>query len=752
MKKQIVSPSKAIKLMMILVLIALFSSVFMTTASAQPQPRDVTAAGDGLLAEYFNLDGSPYLFNGQPLVVNGEGPLNHGWDIFCGPANLETYYQGVCARWAGAFGANGTRFQEILTGYIEAPQTGSYVFYGNIDDFIEITLLGQTYTFNLPFGEPYVLPPLTLNAGELYPISINFLNRRGVARLNLYWTLPDGTSEVVPRKYLYTRIPNQPPVADAGGPYTGLEGSPVILNASGSADPDNNIVEYAWDLDNDGVYDTIGITTQVTFDDNGTFQIGLKVTDAYGETSTDIADVNIANVPPVVDTLNIPDSVNAGASFSVSADFSDPGLEDTFTAVWDWGNGETSAGTLSNRTVTGSYVYPTAGNYTVTITITDNDGEEGSQAAFITVIQPIVYADAGPDRTVAEGEVISLDASGSYDPTGGALTFAWDFNNDGLYDDASGVAPSLSFADDGNYLIGLLVTNSTGASATDTVWITVNNVAPVAQLSGAAVDASGNFSASGSFSDPGDDVWAGTVDYGDGSGIQPLALNLDKTFSLAHTYQLAGTFTVEVCISDDDGGTGCAQAQVNYSKNRPPVADPGGPYSVREGRTIWLNASKSYDPDEDWKLTYEWDLDGDGDFGDDSGKMIEFYGKDDAVVTVWLKVTDSQGLSSIASTTVTITNVSPYIVYRHINKHARAGVPINPWFIFRDQGQFDTFSAIWDWGDGTQSEATIINDYLAIGKHVYTRPGRYKITVTLYDDDGGRATLTQWVIVHKGWR
>ncbi len=751
MKKQIISPSKEIKPIVIMVLIVLLSSTFMTTAGAQPQPRDVTATGDGLLAEYFNLDGTPYLFNGQPLVVNGEGPLDHRWEIFCQAANLETYYQGVCARWAGAFSANGTRFREILTGYIEAPQTGTYVFYGNIDDFIEITLLGQTYTFDILGGGGYTISSLNLNAGELYPIRITFLNRRGVARLNLYWTLPDGTSQVVPRKYLYTRIPNQPPVADAGGPYTGPEGSPVILDASSSTDLDNNIVEYAWDLDNDNVYEATGITAQVTYNDNGAFQVGLKVTDVYGETSTDIAEVIIANVLPVVDTLNIPDSVNAGDSFSVNADFSDPGLDDTFTAVWDWGNGETSAGILSNRAVTGSYAYSSAGNYTVTLTITDDDGGEGSQSASITVIQPIVYADAGPDRSAAEGEVTSLDASGSYDPTGGALTFVWDFNNDGLYDDASGVTPSLSFADDGNYLVGLLVTNLTGASATDTVWITVNNVAPVAQLSGAVVDASGNFSALGSFSDSGDDVWAGAVDYGDGSGIQPLALNPGKTFSLAHTYQLAGTFTVEVCISDDDGGTGCAQAQVNYSQNRPPVADPGGPYSVREGRIIWLNASKSSDPDIDLNLTYEWDLDGDGDFDDDSGKMIEFYGKDDAVLTVWLKVTDSQGLSSIASTTVTITNVPPYIVYRYINKHARVGVPITPWFIFRDQGPFDTFSAVWDWGDGTKSESTI-KGYFAIGKHTYTRPGRYKITITLYDDDGGSAILNRWVIVHKGWR
>lgn len=735
----------------VLVFILFVSNLLPVNANAQPASREVTASGGGLYAEYFDLAGNPFLFEGQPLVVNGEGPLDHGWDIPCGMDNLETYYQGVCARWAGAIGANGTAFQEILTGYLEAPQTGSYVFYGDIDDFIEITLLGVTYTFDLPTGGPYALPALNLTAGELYPISIKFLNRGGVARLNLFWTLPDGTQGVVPRGYLYARFPNLPPVAEAGGPYAGLEGSPVMLNASGSSDPDNNIVEYAWDLDNNGSYETLGISPQITFNDNGAFQVGLRVTDAYGESSTDTAEIVVSNVSPLITSLNAPATVNIGSSFSVQADFSDPGLSDTFTSVWDWGNGQTSPGTVSNRSVSGAYAYSTAGTFTVTLTVTDKDGGAGSRAVSINVVEAVVYADAGPDRAALEGEVITLDASGSSDPTGGTLTFAWDFDNDGQYDDASGIAPSVSFPDDGVYLIGLLVSSSSGATAADTALVTVSNVSPQAQLSGAKVGSDGKFSASGWFSDPGADTWSGTVDYGDGSAIQPLPLQADKTFTLQHAYSSYGTFTVKACIRDDDGGQGCAQVLVEYLANRPPVANAGGPYWVREGQTIRLDASNSYDPDGDRHLVYEWDLDGDGDFSDGSGKRVAFYGEDDAVQTIWLKVTDSKGASSVASTTVTIANARPYIVRHYINRFTRVGAPIYPWVDFRDSGLFDTFSAVWNWGDGTQTEAEMI-DYSAFGEHTYARPGRYKITVTIYDDDGGSVTLTRWIFVYGGWR
>ena len=48
-------------------------------------------------------------------------------------------------------------------------------------------------------------------------------------------------------------ITNRPPTVDAGGPYTVSEGGEITLIANGS-DPDNDTLNYAWDLDNDGVF------------------------------------------------------------------------------------------------------------------------------------------------------------------------------------------------------------------------------------------------------------------------------------------------------------------------------------------------------------------------------------------------------------------------------------------------------------------------------------------------------------------
>jgi hypothetical protein len=93
---------------------------------------------------------------------------------------------------------------------------------------------------------------------------------------------------------------NHPPVADADGPYNGQVGQPVTLNGSGSYDPDagDSIVSYEWDLDNDGQYDdATGVYTTPTWNSVGTYTIGLRVTDGFGETDTDSSTVTISEEP-----------------------------------------------------------------------------------------------------------------------------------------------------------------------------------------------------------------------------------------------------------------------------------------------------------------------------------------------------------------------------------------------------------------------------------------------------------------------
>ena len=182
-------------------------------------------------------------------------------------------------------------------------------------------------------------------------------------------------------------VTNQPPVADAGGPYSMDEGGTVTLNASNSSDPDDNIVLYEWDLDNDGVYDATGVTTDVGFADDGIYFVGLKVTDYYGEYATDIAEVTVSNVAPTILSLTAPVApIQIGAPVDTSAAFTDPGVLDTHTAIWDWGDGTTSAGVVDGYNVSGSHAYDNPGVYTLTLIIEDDDSDVDSEFFHYVVI------------------------------------------------------------------------------------------------------------------------------------------------------------------------------------------------------------------------------------------------------------------------------------------------------------------------------------------------------------------------------
>lgn len=82
-------------------------------------------------------------------------------------------------------------------------------------------------------------------------------------------------------------------------------------------------------------------------------------------------------------------------------------------------------------------------------------------------------ANAGPDQTVYLRDMVLLDASASFDPDGDALTYDWDLDNDGQYDDASGVTAAATFLEPGISHIGLRVTDDGGSTSKDTVTITI---------------------------------------------------------------------------------------------------------------------------------------------------------------------------------------------------------------------------------------------------------------------------------------
>lgn len=102
-------------------------------------------------------------------------------------------------------------------------------------------------------------------------------------------------------------------------------------------------------------------------------------------------------------------------------------------------------------------------------------------------------ADAGGPYTIDEGDSVSLDASGSSDPDGDSLNFTWDINGDGVFGDATGEQPTLTWSelhalgidDDGSFTVTLRVDDGNDGVDEATATLTVNNTVPTVVVGGA---------------------------------------------------------------------------------------------------------------------------------------------------------------------------------------------------------------------------------------------------------------------------
>ena len=135
-------------------------------------------------------------------------------------------------------------------------------------------------------------------------------------------------------------------------------------------------------------------------------------------------------------------------------------------------------------------------------------------------------------------------------------------------------------------------------------------------------------------------------------------------------------------------------------------------------------------------MSYAWDF-GDGTTGSDVSVTHTF--AQDGVYTVSLAVTDNDGLVSVATFSVTVTNVAP-IIGALADASVIAGATYAVSGSFSDPGA-DAWTATVDWGDGSEPGVVALSDRSFSLSHVYATAGPYIVSIGISDDDALTSSL-----------
>lgn len=322
-------------------------------------------------------------------------------------------------------------------------------------------------------------------------------------------------------------------------------------------------------------------------------------------------------------------------------------------AVWDTGWGPDP---MAN--------YTWQDDFAGTAQLEVGDGQFGDlDTASVTILNVAPEVEAGLDQMIDEGDAISFEGSFTDPGQLDTHTIVWDFGDSGIATEA--LTPTHSFIDDGAYPVKLTVTDDDGGIGSDVLTVTVNNVPPAVDAGvSATINEGESFSSAGYFTDPGDDIWTATIDYGDASGAQDLTLT-GNTFTFSHTYADNGTYIVTVTVSDDDDGVGFGTATVSVNNIAPNVSidDVIQPYACS---LIPYDVLKFYgsffDPGKLDTHEYKWDF-GNGDIT--TGTLTPSYAySEPGSFTVTLTITDNDG--GVSTATVEITIKSEVVIIEEI--------------------------------------------------------------------------------------
>jgi PKD repeat protein len=252
-------------------------------------------------------------------------------------------------------------------------------------------------------------------------------------------------------------------------------------------------------------------------------------------------------------------------------------------------------------------------------------------------------------------QIVTFDASTSYDPDGNIVSYTWDFGDGTPIVIENDPITYHAYTSFGDYIVKLTVTDNDGLTDDETAAIHVSQH-PIAAFTISPPDPLIHevvtFDASASSPDGGVIV-SYTWSFGDG--------NVTSTSNpiITHAYENYGTYTVTLNVTDSEGKWDTTSKQLTVEKA--PIADfTWNPYYPQRGETVTFDASIST-PDGGVIVSYAWDF-GDGTpIVEESDPIITHVYATAGDYIVTLNVTDSEGRWDIETKTITVVPIRYYL-------------------------------------------------------------------------------------------
>ncbi|MDW3218062.1 MAG: Calx-beta domain-containing protein [Acidimicrobiales bacterium] len=437
------------------------------------------------------------------------------------------------------------------------------------------------------------------------------------------------------------------------GPVDEGTSATITVNAS---DVPADTLSYEFDCDNDATYEVgpqPGNTSPCSFPDDGANTVNVRVTDGDGGTATDSTVVSVTNLDPIISSTTNDGPVDEGTSATITVNASDVPA-DTLSYEFDCDNDATyEVGPQPGNTSPCSF--PDDGANTVNVRVTDGDGGTATDTTVVTVnnLDPIISSTTN-DGPVDEGTSATITVNAS-DVPADTLSYEFDCDNDATYEvgPQPGNTSPCSFPDDGANTVNVRVTDGDGGTATDTTVVTVNNLDPI--ISSTTNDGPVDEGTSATITVNASDVPADTLSYEfdcDNDATYEVGPQPGNTSPCSFADQ--GSHTVNVRVTDGDGGTATDSTVVSVTNLDPIISSTTNDGPVDEGTSATITVNASDVPAD--TLSYEFDCDNDATYevGPQPGNTSPCSFPDDGANTVNVRVTDGDGGTATDSTVVTV--------------------------------------------------------------------------------------------------